>query len=403
MPKRIHEDHKDFKDVIAGKLRKKLKDLIKNGGFVKNRGKNGKVNIGIPKIDIPHIVYGDTGGGVGRGPGKPGDKIGQEPQPGDGDSGAGNDPGEGQFISIDMEEFIALPQEELQLPDLKPKPQETFDEIKIKYNNISLVGPNSLRHNRRTMKEALKREAASGNMNKLVHVPGFADPIRVVVPIKTDFRYRQYTEIKIPSSNAVIFYARDWSGSMDKARCDIVSDMAWWMDCFIRRYYKRTERVFIGHDTVAEECSEDKFYKYRMGGGTNCSSAVKLISSMFEHRYTPTKWNIYVFYFTDGDNWSEDNNQFVKIMKDNFRPEVTNLVGLTQILSWRYESSVKATVDEKLAEGYLPKEIIKTTQIGGETDASGWGSASITDEERNLQIMRAIKDLLGAPHTKGKK
>jgi uncharacterized sporulation protein YeaH/YhbH (DUF444 family) len=259
-----------------------------------------------------------------------------------------------------------------------------------------MVGNNSLLHKRRTMKEALKRTASNGDMNKLVQVPGFADPIRVVVPIKSDFRFRQYSEIKIPSSNAVIFFARDWSGSMDKTRCEIVSDMAWWMDCFIRRYYKRVERVYVGHDTVAEECSEDKFYKHRMGGGTNCSSAMKLITSMFEHRYTPQKWNIYVFYFTDGDNWSEDNEQFVKLMKDHFKPEVTNLVGIAQIMSWSYQNSVKATIDEAIKSGALPKEVIKTTAIGNDTPTGyGYSNPVMSEEERNSQIMKAIKELLG--------
>lgn len=402
MPKRINEDHADFKAVIAGKLRKKLKDLIKHGSIFRRRGKNGKISISIPKIDIPHIVYGNNGEGVGRGPGKPGDKIGQEPQPGEGNE-AGNDPGEGQIVNIDLDDILNFLQEELQLPDLKPKPQETIEEVKIKYNNISMVGPNSLRHNRRTMKEAMKRTAANGQMNNLKHVPGFADPIRIVSPINCDFRYRQYTEIKIPSSNAVIFFARDWSGSMDKARCDVVSDMAWWMDCFIRRYYKRVERVYIGHDTIAEECSEDKFYKYRMGGGTNCSSAMKLITSMFEHRFNPIKWNIYVFYFTDGDNWSEDNVQFVKLMKDHFTPAVTNLVGITQIMPWRYQETVKETVDKALEDGTLPKSVIKTTSVGDSSGSDPYnygGSSNISEDDRNAQIMKAIKDLLGTKKTK---
>ena len=67
MPRRVHEDWQQFRDVVSGRIRKALKKFIKSGQIVKNRGKNGKVSITIPKIDIPHIVYGSNGEGVGRG------------------------------------------------------------------------------------------------------------------------------------------------------------------------------------------------------------------------------------------------------------------------------------------------------------------------------------------------
>lgn len=60
MTKRIGEDWKRFRDVISGRTRKKLRELIKSGAIVKNRGKNGKITISIPRIDIPHIVFGDN-------------------------------------------------------------------------------------------------------------------------------------------------------------------------------------------------------------------------------------------------------------------------------------------------------------------------------------------------------
>lgn len=399
LTKRIHEDLDQFKDVIRGKIRKELGDLIGHGSIFPLRGKDGKISISIPKITIPYFVHGDNGSGVGKGPGKPGDVIKKAPDGKDGEE-AGDQHGEGQIVNIELEDVLNLLQEELKLPDLKPKPQEVFEDIKYKYNSISLIGPNSLRHTRRTLKEAIKRTAASGDLDKLVSVPGCIDPIRIVTPIKADFRYRQYREIKIPSSNAVVFFSRDWSGSMDKARCDIVSDMSWWIDCFIRKFYKRVERVYIGHDVVAEECSEDKFYKYRMGGGTMCSSAMKLISSMFENRFKPNQWNIYIFYFTDGDNWNEDNNHVVNVMKDNFRPEVINMFGITQIMSWNYQHSLKSLIDRNLQDGTLQKNIIKTTSIGDKSSPSSPYSqnpynGSLTNKDRNAQIMQAIKDLLG--------
>ena len=241
MPRRIEEDWKDFRDVVGGKIRKALKKFIKSGQIVRNRGNNGKISITIPKIDIPHIVYGSGDDGVGRGEGKDGDVIGKdEPKKGKGSAGQGES--EGITISLDLEDVLKFMQEELKLPNLKKKTNETYDEIKIKYNNISLIGPESLRHNRRTLMQTLKRQAVEGTLSDLSYVPGLKDPVRILKPINEDKRYRQFNEIKIPSSNALIVFARDGSGSMDATKCDIVSDMSWWIDTWIRRFYDRVDR-----------------------------------------------------------------------------------------------------------------------------------------------------------------
>lgn len=393
MPKRIQEDHKKFIDVVSGRTRKELKRLIKSGSIVRQRPKGGKVTISIPQIDIPHFVHGDTGEGIGRGPGKEGDVIGRDPQPGKGNK-AGDQEGEGIKIQLDLDDVLAFMEEELRLPPMKPKPNETFEEVKIKYNDISKVGLNSLRHTRRTMKEALKRLAMGGKLDKLEMVPGASVPMRVITPIKQDFRYRQYREIKIPASNAVIFFARDCSGSMDDMRCDIVSDMSWWIDCWIKKFYKKVERCYYVHDTRAQEVTEEAFYTYRYGGGTQCSSAFDVIAQQLENRFPPQKYNIYVFYFTDGDNWDGDNDRVAKIIKEKLGPNAVNLVGITQVCSWNYNDSVKQFIDSKLTNGELDKNQTRTANIGS-TDSSGmYTSPTMTEEDRNTQIFDAIRKLL---------
>ena len=389
MPRRVEEDHKDFHDVYAGRKRKELKKYIKNGNIFRSRGKNGKIVLTIPKIDIPHIVYGDSGnGGIGRGEGESGKVIGKEKDQGEGKgNNAGQDEGEGIDIAVDLEEILKFMQEELQLPDMKPKPSDTYEDIIKKYNNISLVGPESLRHNARTLKQALKRQCADGSINKLHEIPGFAHPIKLITPINSDKRYRQFNEIKVPSSNAVVFFARDGSASMDQYKCDIVSDMSWWIDIWIRRFYKKVEHVYVWHDTVAKEVDEKKFYKYRYGGGTTCSSALKLISKMFENRFNPIKWNIYLFYFTDGENWDGDNENFVKILQEEFGPKTVNMVGITQILSWDYNNSLKQAVDNSSFAN------LKSTQIGYAPHSSS--NSQLSEEDRNSQIRSSIIDLLG--------
>jgi uncharacterized sporulation protein YeaH/YhbH (DUF444 family) len=234
-----------------------LKKFLK-GKIVRLRPKGGKLQFTIPQIDQPHFLHGDNNQGVGRGKGKKGQVIGR-----DGDSptsGAGEEHADGITIQVDLEEVLKVMQEELGLPDLKPKPSEVFEEVKIVYNDISKVGPESLRHTRRTMYEAMKRMAMMGDLEKKRILPGHSVPMRVITLADSDRRYRQYKEIKIPSSNAVVFFIRDYSGSMDDYRCDIVSDMSWWIDVWIRKFYERVERVYMIHDTEAEEVDEKKFY-----------------------------------------------------------------------------------------------------------------------------------------------
>lgn len=387
MPRRIEEDHKNFRDVVSGRIRKALKKFVKSGNIFRNRGKNGKVSISIPRIDIPHIVYGDNNSGVGRGNAKPGDVIGRDDNKGNGKGNqAGQDEAEGIMIQLDMEEVLKFMQDELRLPNLKPREDECLDDIKIKYNNISLVGPESLRHTRRTMLQALKRLCSTGEINKLHSVPGYKDQVKLITPINSDKRYRQYKEIKSPSSNALVVYARDGSASMDQSKCDVVSDMAWWIDIWIRRFYKRVERLFVWHDVAAAEVSEDKFYKYRFGGGTLCSSALKLISKQFENRFPPKRWNIFVFYFTDGENQDNDNQVFLKLLKEQFGENVCNLFAITQIYAYTDKGSIMECVDKAIIDGELGDNI-KTTQIPNSATA---------EEERNKAILRGIRELLGA-------
>jgi uncharacterized protein len=406
LPRRIEEDWKDFRDVFGGRIRKALKKFISTGNIFRTRGDGKKIRISIPRIEIPHIVFGDNpeGGGVGRGKGDKGKVIGKDDEKGKGNQ-AGDESADSIQISLDLEEVFKFMQDELKLPDLKPKPNQVYEEVKIKYNDISMTGPESLRHNRRTMLQALKRMAASGEIDKLHMIPGFADPVRLITPINSDRRYRQYKEIKIPSSNALIVYARDGSGSMDQYKCDIVSDMAWWIDLWIRRYYKRVESRYIWHDTVAKIVDQHEFYHERYGGGTVCTSALKKTLELIKSDgpFPPVKWNIYVLYFTDGENFGNDNELFNKIIASEFPPDSVNMVGITQVLAWNYADSLKATVDK-----FKHADNVRTTSVGNNDDKvmsnsmanAYYGTPTLSDEERNQQIMRAIIDLLGSPKKK---
>ncbi len=408
MPRRIQEDHKMFRDVVSGTTNKELKKWIKSGRILRRRGKKGTIAIPIPRIDLPHFIFGRPGEGVGRGPGSDGDVVGQDPGKGKGGNGADNAPGDAILVDVDMKTILDALQQELQLPNIQPKENDTFEEIKIRYTSLSKIGTRALLHKKKTLLQCMKRMSAMGTLfgdeNKIL-IPGYAQPITPLIPIKDDERFRQWKEIKIPSSNAVIFFARDISGSMGPYKCDIVSDMSWWIDSWIQLFYEKVERCYVVHDTRAKEVDEDKFYKMRMGGGTICSTAFRHIAKQLKHRYPPEKWNIYVFYFSDGENWGDDNQLLVKTIQKELYPEKVNLIGITQILPWRQMDGLKEFVDEKIKSGALDNKYVRTTGIvrpEDENSRHGWGwwnwDEEMDEDTRNEAIKGAIKDLLGTHH-----
>jgi uncharacterized protein len=405
MPRRIQEDHKMFRDVVGGTTRKELKKWIRTGRILRRRGKK-QIAIPIPRIDLPRFIYGRPDEGVGRGPGDEGDVVHQEPGKGKGDN-AGIDPGDAIEVDIQMEEILKMMQEDWQLPNMRPKPNQTYEEVKIKYNSLSKVGPPSLLHKRKTMLQTLKRMKAAGQLEDehKVLLPGHTVPITPLIPISDDMRYRQWNEIKIPTSNAVIFFARDISGSMGPFKCDIVSDMSWWIDMWIRQFYDKTERVYVAHDSRAWEVDADKFYKIRHGGGTICSSALKHIAKQLKNRYPPETWNIYTFYFSDGENWMDDNEKFVKCLRDELGPDKVNLNGITQILPWG-DKGLKEYVDEQIKSGKLDNKHVRTAGISrpdkDKEDRWGWWywDEHMDEDERNAAIINAIRELLSA-HQQG--
>ncbi len=237
------------------------------------------------------------------------------------------------------------------------------------------------------MKEAIKRKAMMGTLDELQISAGMQVPVRLITPIKADFRYRQMREERIPASNAVIFFARDCSGSMDDYRCEIVSDTCWWLDIWIRRFYKRVDRCYFVHDTEAEEVDEKKFYTYRMGGGTRCSSAFESVADQLKNRYPPERFNVYLFYFTDGQNAEGDTSKLIDIIAEKMGPNQVNLVGVTEVCAYDNQT-VSAEIVDAIDSGKLKKKNMRMAYVGGA------GNKPSSDEDRNQQVIKVIKTLL---------
>ena len=255
--------------------------------------------------------------------------------------------------------------EELELPRIQPKGTEKIVAWKDKYSGIRTTGPESLRHFRRTYRQALRRQIAMGTYDA-------KNP--VIIPIREDKRYRSWRSEPLPQSNAVIIYMMDVSGSMGDEQKEIVRIESFWIDTWLRSQYHGIESRYIIHDAMAKEVDRDTFFKTRESGGTMISSAYKLCAKMISEEYPADIWNIYPFHFSDGDNWSvDDTHTCVELMKKDVLPYV-NLFCYGQVES-PYGSG---QFIKDLTEHFDEDERVVTSEIKGK-DA----------------IMDSIKEFLG--------
>ncbi|MGH7281424.1 MAG: DUF444 family protein, partial [Polyangiaceae bacterium] len=264
-------------------------------------------------------------GGVGQGEGDVGDPMGGDEgdQPGAGQ--AGKDAGDHVLeVDVTLDELAAILGEELELPDIMDKGKSKIINEKERYTGVRRIGPESLRHFRRTYREAMKRQIAMGAYSK---------DKPVVVPIPDDKRYRSWRTEAEPVANAVIVYMMDVSGSMGDEQKEIVRIESFWIDAWLSRQYKGLESRFIIHDAVAREVDRETFFHTRESGGTMISSAYKLCAQLIDDHYPPDEWNIYPFHFSDGDNWSMDDTlSCVELMKQKLLPRV-NMFAYGQVES----------------------------------------------------------------------
>ena len=361
MPLNIENDLNRFKDIVKGRLRKDLKRYMGSGEMLGKQG-DKVVSIPLPQIQIPRFRYGkNEGGGVGQGEG--------EGQAGDGQGEAGDQAGQHVLeVDISLEELAEILGDELELPNIQPRGQKEIKTAKDKYTGIATQGPDSLRHTKRTYRQALKRQIAAGSYNP---------KIPVVVPIKEDMRYRTWKAKTQPQSAAVVVYMMDVSGSMGREQKEIVRLEAFWIDTWLRTQYKNVVARFIIHDAVAREVDRDTFFRTRESGGTLISSAYNLCMKIINEDYPVDEWNIYPFHFSDGDNWSaSDTRACLDLVEKQMLP-VVNQFSYGQVES-EYGSG---QFIRDLTERFNDNEVVSLSRI---PDREG--------------IMDSIKTFLGKGH-----
>jgi sporulation protein YhbH len=244
--------------------------------------------------------------GVGQGQAKPGDRIGR-PQQQDSDQRGqgGNEDGGVQYtLEFRIDDIVDWLWEEMQLPNLEAKAGKARDDDWTR-EGWDRRGARSRLDRRRSMKESIKRrgvQSANG-----AESPAFTDD---------DLRFRQLAKREQPATQAVVILLLDVSGSMGERERQISKTFFFWAIQGLRRQYRQLDLVFVAHTSEAWEFQEEEFFRVSGTGGTVASAGLKKVREVIDERFSPSQYNVYLFYASDGENFPSDQPQADEALED---------------------------------------------------------------------------------------
>jgi uncharacterized sporulation protein YeaH/YhbH (DUF444 family) len=278
--------------------------------------------------------------GVGQGEGiKQGDVL-RQPQPGEGTGKGASGSGEGglEFVlEFKVDELVEWLWEELELPNLKPR-STTIEDDEFTREGLDKRGPRARLDRRRSLKEAIKRRAVQPDG------PAFTND---------DLRFRQIVRKPRPSTHAVVFFALDVSSSVTEQERRLAKTFFFWALQGLRRQYERIETVFIAHTVRAWEFPEEEFFQARAQGGTVASTAFRVALEAIDERFDPTRYNIYLFYASDGENFADDREAALVSLEKLGR--VANFMGYLETgrsIQAEYQTETARLFQRVAAAGY---------------------------------------------------
>lgn len=299
-------EYRRLKRKVKDYVKKNLRDYLFNDSVVGRRGKK-LVQIPITGIRLPSFERDKRKGGVGQGEGEEGQPLPGQRRPGQpGQPGTEHEEHEHE-MEIVVDEILEILQEALELPNIEDKGKRKIVSEDVEYTDLRKIGPECLLDIKRTLKNSLVRTMC-----------GATEPIKECPPFfieREDRVFKTWREKQEERTNAVVFAIMDISGSMGQDQKKIVSTTMFWIEQWLKKQYKNSvEIVHIVHDTEAWEVSYEDFYSLRTGGGTAVSSALKLCDKIIDEKFPHQDWNIYPFFFSDGDNVSDDNESVIQVL-----------------------------------------------------------------------------------------
>ncbi|MBI4858702.1 MAG: DUF444 family protein [Candidatus Riflebacteria bacterium] len=286
-------------------LKKDFNVLIQKQKLVRD----GKVKTNFATLDLPTLRFGKpdkeslaSGGGGGKG--KP--QKGGKPQQGQGQkeelvdvSGAqgADDHSDPQYVELDFDEFVRMAQEqlieELNLPPLNPPrlSGEVLSDENVELDDQDRYGLMVDLDLEATMVESLKRslrESGRAEYN---------------VDLRHDGWYFTEAPVTERANRAVEVYLLDISGSVSGHNIALIRKFIFILWYYLDKKYRLNARRYIVFQDEAEEVERDAFFSIESKGGTHISAGLSKALGVLHgfHEYDK-----YLFFFSDGDNSSSD-------------------------------------------------------------------------------------------------
>jgi uncharacterized sporulation protein YeaH/YhbH (DUF444 family) len=282
-------------EKIRDAVRASLPEIIANSEIA---GTGGQI-VRVPVRMLEHYHFRlrapERQEGVGQGAAQPGDQLAparsRSDQDGDERGAGGRENGDIEFLlEFKIDDIVDWLWEEMQLPNLKARVgrAEESDWVREGWDRR---GVRARLDRRRSMRESVKRRAVQQDL------PSLTDD---------DLRFRQLKKREQPTTQAVVFLLMDVSGSMGEAERRLAKSFFFWAVQGLRRQYLHLDTVFLAHTTEAWEFDEEHFFQVSGTGGTIASTGFAKVRELIEERYPPSRYNVYLFYASDGDNSMAD-------------------------------------------------------------------------------------------------
>lgn len=263
----------------------------------------------------------------GSGDGDEGEVVSEQPVR-DPDTESGSGPGEGESGPHEMEsnayDLGKILTEQFELPNLKDKGKKrsltryTYD-LTDRHRGFGQIIDKKA-----TLRKIVETNLSLGNMPDF----GNIDPTGFLIS-PNDLIYRILSREKDYESQAMVFFLRDYSGSMiGKSTELVVSQHVLIYSWLLYQYAMQVESRFILHDTEAKEV--DDFYTYynsKVAGGTKVAAAYQLVNEIVKDENLIEDYNIYIFHGTDGDDWDTDGKETLPELEKMLA--YSNRIGIT--------------------------------------------------------------------------
>lgn len=309
----------------------------------------------------------ETSGGSGDG--EEGEVIGEQPVRAP--DGAGSGPGQGEGGPHEMEssayDLGKVLTEKFELPNLKDKGKKR-SLTRYSYDMTDRnKGFGQVLDKKATLRQIVKTNIALGRLPDVSNI----DPTEFLIS-PSDRIFRILSKEKDYESQAMVFFLRDYSGSMTGKPTElVVSQHVLIYSWLLYQYDKQVESRFVLHDTDAIEVED--FYTYyntRVAGGTKVASAYRLVNEIVEKESLARDYNIYVFHGTDGDDWDTDGKETIPEMRRILN--YANRIGVT-VARHGYDQSGTTEVERYIKKSGLLTEhpdLLRMDIVGQDADES---------------------------------